>query len=90
MTSSPSRPTKKLKMAKEKKTTSSSQLKKTKILEDVRNSSNLWQSSHRPVHRFDFSNTVDNPIEIEEVEDPFEDSEEGSACGEETSSEDNS
>ena len=38
-------------------------------------------------HRFDFSNIVDDPIEIE---DPSEDSEQGSDCGEETLSEDNS
>ena len=56
----------------------------------MRNSSNLRRLSRRPAHQFDFSNTVDDPIEIEEVKYPFEDSEEGSACGEEASSEDNS
>ena len=89
LTSSPSRPTKKLKMAKKKKTTSSSRPKKPKLSEDVRNSSNLRWSSCRLAYQFDFSNTVDDPIEIEEVEDS-KDSEQGSACGEETSSEDNS
>ena len=44
----------------------------------------------RPTHQFEFSNTVDDPIEIKEVEDPSEDSKQGSACGEETSSEDDS
>ena len=53
----------------------------------MRNSSNLRRSLRRLGHQFDFSNTVDDPIEIE---DPSEDSEQGSACGEETSSEDNS
>ena len=77
-------------MAKEKKTTSSNRPKKPKLSEEVRNSSNLWRSLRRLAHHFDFSNTIDDPIEIEEVEDPFEDSEQGLACGEETSSEDNS
>ena len=90
MTSSPSRPTKKLKMAKEKKTNSGSRPKKPKFSKDLKNSSNLWCSLRRPVHQFDFSSTVDDPIEIEEVEDPPKDSEQGSAYGEETSSEDNS
>ena len=85
MTSSPSRPTKKLKIAKEKKPTSSSWPKKPKLYEDVRSSSNLQPSSCRPSHQFDFSNIVDDPIEIEEVEDPPEDNEQGSVCGEETS-----
>ena len=41
-------------------------------------------------HQFNFSNTIDDPIEIEEVEDLYEDSEQGSAYGEEASSENNS
>ena len=77
-------------MTKEKKTTSSGQLKKPKLFEDVRNFSNLRWSLLIPTHQFDFSNTVNDPIEIEEVEDHSEDSEKGSACGDETSSEDNS
>ena len=60
------------------------------IFENVRNSSNLRRSSRRPTHQFDFSNIVDDPIEIEKVGDPSEDSEKGSACGEKASSEDNS
>ena len=90
LTSSPSRPTKKLKMAEEKKTTSSSQPKKLKFFEDVRNYSNLRRLSRRPAHRFDFSNTVDDPIKVEEVEDPSEDSEQGPAYRAEASSEDDS
>ena len=90
MTSSPSKPTKIFKMTKEKKTTSSGRPKKPKLSEDVRNFSNLRRSSRRPTHQFDFSNTVNDPIEIEEVEDHSEDSEQGSTCGDETSSEDNS
>ena len=77
-------------MAKEKKTISNSQPKKPKFSEDVKNFSNLRQSLRRPTNQFDFSNTVDDPIKIEEVEDPYEESEQGSACGEETSSEDSS
>ena len=41
------------------------------------------------IAEFDFSNTVDDPIEIQEVEDPSKDGKQGSTCGEETSSEDN-
>ena len=41
LTSSPSRPTKKLKMAKEKKTISNSWPKKPKFSDDLKNSSNL-------------------------------------------------
>ena len=77
-------------MAKEKKTISSSRPKKPKLSKDVKNSSNLRRLSRRPAHQFDFSNTIDDPIEIEEVEDPSEDSEQGSAYEEEASSEDNS
>ena len=77
-------------MTEEKNVASSSQPKKPKLSKDVRNSSNLWWSSRRPAHQFDFSNTVDDPIEVEEVEDPSEDSEQGLAFGEEASSEDDS
>ena len=77
-------------MAKDKKTTSSSRLKKLKLSKDVRNSSNLRWSSSRLAHQFNFSNTVDDPIKIEEVEDPSEDSKQGSVYGEEASSKDNS
>ena len=69
MTSSPSKPTKKLKMVEEKKTTSNNWPKNPKLYEDVRNSSNLWRSSRKPSHQFDSSNIVDDPIEVEEVED---------------------
>ena len=72
---SPIRPTKKLKMTKENKITSSSRPKKPKLSKDVKNSSNLRESSCTPTYQFDFSNTVDDPIEIKEVEDPSEDSE---------------
>ena len=56
----------------------------------MRNSSNLRWLYRRPAHQFDFSNTVDDPIEIEQVEDPSEDSVQGSAYGVEASSEDDS
>ena len=78
-------------MAEEKKTTSSSRPKKLKLSKDVRNSSNLRRSSRKLAHQFDFSNTVDHPIEIKEVEDSSEDREQGwSAYGVEASSEDDS
>ena len=82
-----SRPTKK---AEEKNVAFSSQLKKDKLSKYVRNSSNLWRSSRKLAHRIDFSNIVDDPIEVEEVEDPSEDSEQGSTFGEEASSKDDS
>ena len=90
MTSSPSRPTKKLKITKEKKTTSSSQPKKPNLSEYVMNSSNLQRLSCRPSHQFDFSNTIDDPIKVEEVEDPSKDNEQGLAYEVEDSSEDDS
>ena len=90
LTSSPNRPTKKLKIDKEKNIASSSQPKKSKLLEHVRNSSNLRRSSRRPVHSFDFSNYVDDLIEVEEMDDPSETSDQGSTFGEEASSEDDS
>ena len=77
-------------MAKEKKTIFNSLPKNPMLFEDVKNSSNLQKWSSRPSYKFDFSNIVDDPIEIEEVEDPPEDSEQWSAYREETSSEDNS
>ena len=52
-----SRSTKKLKMAKEKNITSSSWPKKSKLLDDVRNSSNLRRSSCKPAR-----DIVDDPI----------------------------
>ena len=77
-------------MVKEKNVASNSQPKKSKLFEDVRNSSNLRRSSRRPAYQFDFSNIVDDPIEVEEVEDPSENSEQGLAYEEEASSEDDS
>ena len=53
---------------------------------DVRNFSNLRQSSRKLAHQFDFSNIVDDPIEVKEVEDPSQDNEQGSAYGAEASS----
>ena len=85
LTSSPSRHTKKLKMAEEENIASSSRLKKSKLLKDVKNSSNLWRSSCIPAHQFDFSNTINDPIKVEEVEDPSESSEQGSTFGEKAS-----
>ena len=38
---------------------------------------------------FYFSNTINDPIEFEEVEEPFESSEQGSTFGEEASTEEN-
>ena len=65
LTSSPSRPTKKLKMAEQNNMSSNSRAKKPKLLEHVRTPSNLRRSSRWPVHQFDFSNTVDDPIKVE-------------------------
>ena len=90
LTSSPYRPTKKLNMTEEKKIASRSRPKEPNLSEDVRSSSNLRRSSHRLAHQFDFSNIVDDPIEVEEVEDPSEDSDQGLAFGEEALSEDDS
>ena len=73
-------------MVKEKNISFDSLLKKSKLPKDVRNSSNLRCSSPIPAHQFDFSNTIDDPIEVEEVEDPFENNEPGSAFVEEDSS----
>ena len=56
----------------------------------MRNSSNLQRSSRRLVHLFDFSNIVDDPIKVEEMEDHSESSERNSAFGEEASSEEDS
>ena len=75
MTSPLSRPTKKLKMAKEKNIASNNRPKKPKLLKNVRTPSNLRRSSCRAVHQFEFSNTVDDPIEFEEMGDPYESSE---------------
>ena len=75
-------------MVKDKNIASSSRPKKSKLLEDVRNSSNLRRPSCRPTHQFDFSNTVDDPIEVEEEEDPSGSSEQGSTFREESLSED--
>ena len=75
LTSPPSRPTKKIKMAEEKNITSSSRPKKTKLPENVRTLSNLRRSSCQPVHQLVFSNNVDDPIKVEEMEDPYESSE---------------
>ena len=80
---SPSRPTKRLKMAEENNIASSGQPKKSKLPEDVKTPSNLRRSLRRPTHHFDFSNTVDDLIEVEELEDPSESSEEWLAFGEE-------
>ena len=44
----------------------------------------------KTIHQFDLSNTVDDPIENEKVEDPSKGGNQGSTYGEETSSEDNS
>ena len=70
-------------MAEENNVASSSRPKKPKSFEDVRNSSNVRWSSCRPTHQFVFSNTVDDPIKVEEMEDPSKDSEQRSAYGEE-------
>ena len=48
---------------------------------------NLRRSSCWLVHQFEFSNTVDDPIEVEEMEDPSKSSEQESAFGEKASSE---
>ena len=63
---------------------------KSKLPTDVRNSSNLRHFSRRPAHQFDFSNTVHDPIKVEEVEDPFESNEKGLNFREEASNEEDS
>ena len=72
MASPLSRPTKKLKMVEEKNIASSSWPNKLKLLENVKTSSNLRCSLHLSVHQFEFSNIIDNPIEVKEMEDPSE------------------
>ena len=62
-------------MVEEKNIASSSRPKKFKFPENVRTPSNLRHYSRRPVHQFDFSNTVNDPIKVEEMEDPFKSSE---------------
>ena len=74
-------------MTEEKNVASSCWPKKSKLLEDVRNSSNLRRSSHWLIHQFDLFNTIDDPIKIEEMEDPYESRENELAFGEEASSE---
>ena len=56
----------------------------------MRTPSNLRYFLHRPTHQFDFSNTIDDSIEVEEVEDPSESSEQESTIGEKASSEEDS
>ena len=82
------KPTKKLKMAEEKNVASSSRPKKSKLPENMGTPSNLRHPLRRINHKFYFSNTVNDPIEVEEVEDPSKSSE--LAFGEEASSEENS
>ena len=77
-------------MIEEKNIASSSQPKNPKLHENVRTPSTLQHSLCRPVHQFDLSNTVDDPIEVEEMEDPFEYSEQESAFREKASSEEDS
>ena len=90
MTSSPSKPTRKLKITEEKNVASSSRPKKPKPSEYVRDSSILRRLLRRLAYQFDFSDTVDDPIEVEEVEDPSGDSEQGSIYGEGALGEDDS
>ena len=53
--------------------------------------SNLQRSSSRQIHQFEFSNTIDDPIEVEEMEDPSDSiNEQESTFGEEASSEEDS
>ena len=76
-------------MVEEKNIASSSRPKKSKLLENVRTPSNLRCSLRRPIHQFEFSNTVDDPIKVEEMEDPSKSSEQD-AFGEEASSKEGS
>ena len=62
-------------MAKEKNITFNSWPKKPKFLENMRTPSNLQRSSCQLVNQFDLSNTVDDPIEPEEMGDPSKSSE---------------
>ena len=87
LTSSPNRPTKKLKMAKQKNVASSSWPKKSKLPKDRKTPSHLQRYSCRLTHHFDFSNYVDDHIDFEEMEDPSKSSDDSSAFGEEALSE---
>ena len=77
-------------MAEKKNIGSSSWPKNSKLLKNVRTPSNLRDSLCRSVHQFEFSNTVDDLIEVEEMEDPSESSEQESTFREESSSEEDS
>ena len=65
-------------MVEEKNVTSSSWPRKSNIPSNM---------GLLPTHKFDFPNTVDDPIEVEEVEDPSENSEQELAFAEEASNE---
>ena len=90
LTSSPSSPTKKLKMAEDKNIASNSRPKKPNLPKNVRTPSNVRCSSLRLANQFYFSNTIDNPIEVEEMEDPSESSKQESTFGKEALSEEDS
>ena len=77
-------------MAKKNIVASTSQPKKPKLPEIVEIHSNLRRSSHRMVHRIEFSNTANDPIEVEEMGNLSESNEQGSAFGEEAPNEEDS
>ena len=90
LTSSPSRPTKKIKMAEEKNIASNSRPIQSKFPKNVGTPSNLRRSLHRSAYQFDSSNTFNDPIEVEEVEDPSHSNLQESAFGEKALSEEDS
>ena len=57
-------------MAKEKIVASTSQPKKPKLFETVKVPSNLRRFFAPDVHLIDFFNTANNPIEVEDMENP--------------------
>ena len=64
-------------MAKEKIIASTNQSNKPKLLETVKIPSNLRRSSLRMAHHLEFSNSDNNSIEVEEMGNQYESSEQG-------------
>ena len=77
-------------MAKKNIIASTSRPKKPKLPEILEIHSNLRRSSHQMVHRIEFSNTANDPIEVEEMGNLFESNEQGSTFGEEALNEEDS
>ena len=77
-------------MAKEKTATLTNRPKKPKLLETVNIPSNPRRSLCQMVHRFEFSNTANNLIEVEEIRNPSKINKHDLAIEEETSIEEDS